>query len=183
MGNWFTTWLENIGRMRVIPDRDGKGDYIRRYYLIFPQRKEGEDSDFRPFNLFLHNILLSDEDYFHDHPWWYIAIILKGGYYEHTPKGTFWRGPGSIRFSPATGLHHLELPKNSNGKCWTLFFHGPKQRTWGFIDPVSHLWVKHREWLEKRRKQATQKDEANLDADVAEQKELILTWEKEFGEL
>ena len=29
------------------------------------------------------------------------ALILKGGYWEHTPQGKFWRGPGSASFRKA----------------------------------------------------------------------------------
>lgn len=157
----FGEFLKRNGRMRIIPDRSGGGDYIHRYYLIFMDSLQGvppmraPDAGWqKPFNLFLHNILMSDEEYFHDHPWWYIALILKGGYHEHTPTGTFWRGPGSIRFSPANSLHHLELPKDHNGNCWTLFFHGPRVREWGFIDPLTQLWIRWDIWIERKRQKA-----------------------------
>ena len=47
-----------------------------------------------PFNIFLHKILKSDLGDLHDHYWSYFTIILKGGYWETTENGRFWRGPG-----------------------------------------------------------------------------------------
>lgn len=79
----------------------------------------------------VHHILRSDYDRaLHDHPWWYITIILKGGYWEVTPKGTKWYGPGRIRFARAKSQHRLVVPKGED--AWTLFIHGPKSRDWGF---------------------------------------------------
>ena len=165
-GNWFTRWLERKGRLRVIPDRDGIRDYMYRYYLIFGRSNSLNADDNRLFNLFLHNILLSDEEVYHDHPWWYIALILKGGYYEHTPNGVFWRGPGSIRFAKANSLHYVKLPQDepwfgvpnlrrpNKDETWTLFFHGPRQRKWGFIDPISKSWVDWETWIKARRASA-----------------------------
>ena len=78
-----------------------------------------------PFNITLHKVLVSDEPTLHDHPWSWGAIILKGGYWEHTPQGKFWRGPGHIRFRTAKDLHWLELAKDSEGNnipCWSIFF-------------------------------------------------------------
>ena len=49
------------------------------------------------------------------------ALILKGGYWEHTPQGKFWRGPG-LRFRKAEDLHWLELAKDKDGKNILLEF-------------------------------------------------------------
>lgn len=164
MGNLLLEWLEKNERKRIIPDRDGKGEYMHRYYLMFRDTLTHVPTEQRkkfPFNLFLHKIMLSDEDYHHDHPWWYVVIILKGGYWEYTPQGKFWRGPGSIRFAKATQLHHVELRKDENGKeipNWSLFFHGPRQREWGFIDPKTNAWVRWDIYLERRKQKAKESD-------------------------
>ena len=59
---------------------------------------------------------MSDEPTLHNHPWNWGALIVKGGYWEHTPNGKFWRGPGSFRFRKSEDLHYLELAKDKDGK-------------------------------------------------------------------
>lgn len=100
------------------------------------------------FNLSLHNILRSDnDDALHDHPWlFYLTIILTGGYWEHTPKGRFWRGPGSVLFRWGTTRHRLELDP-SKGETWTLFTMGPHIREWGFCDMAGMWWIRWFEYL------------------------------------
>lgn len=103
--------------------------YMLRWWII-PRN--------RWFNIYLHQIRKSDDDRaLHDHPWANCSIVLKGGYNEVTPKGTFWRRPGSIVFRRATARHRLELPVRNGGinYCWTLFITGPWQRSWGFWCP------------------------------------------------
>lgn len=92
--------------------------YMHRWYII-PRN--------RWFNIYLHNMKRDDDDVgLHDHPWWNISIVLKGGYWEVTPKypelirysrsphiyqvhKRLWRRPGSIIFRRATDAHRLEL--------------------------------------------------------------------------
>ena len=119
---------------RIIKDRDGVRDYLIRYYLLFKNQFN------YPFNVFLHKILLSDNDaHLHNHPWVYATLILKGGYHEETPDGTFWRAPGHFRLKLFNDYHRLILPKDASGNeipCWTLFFVGKKHRTeskWYFM--------------------------------------------------
>ena len=97
-------------RKRIIFDRGGTIPYLVRYYVFLKDRKNF------PFNITLHKVLESDEPQLHDHPWDWGALILKGGYWEHTPQGKFWRGPGSLRFRKAEDLHWLELAKDKDGK-------------------------------------------------------------------
>jgi hypothetical protein len=95
-----------------------------------------------PFNVTVHKIVKSDDPVFHDHPWPYTTIILKGGYWEHTPvfddEGTIcaqsskWRGPGSIISRSANEFHWLELDPKV-GPATTLFIMGQQQRDWGFL--------------------------------------------------
>ena len=93
-------------RKRVILDRNNTSEYLVRYYLFIKDRKSF------PFNITLHKILMSDEPTLHNHPWNWGALIVKGGYWEHTPNGKFWRGPGSFRFRKSEDLHYLELEKD-----------------------------------------------------------------------
>lgn len=141
--------LEKLGRKRIIYDREGRFPYMYRYYLIFPDKTtDDEKARLIPFNLMLHKICLSDPDDLHDHPWWYATLILKGGYWEITQKGKFWRRPGHFRISSPQSLHRIEIPEGSDGS-WSLFFRGPKIREWGFIQ--NGKWTEHKDYLEARK--------------------------------
>jgi hypothetical protein len=141
--------LNKLGRERIIYDRENTAPYMHRYYLLFKDKvNEQENAREIPFNLMLHKICLSDPDDLHDHPWWYATLILKGGYWEITPQGKFWRGPGHFRVSSPESLHRIELPDGSSS--WSLFLRGTKIRQWGFIQDGQ--WIPHRQYLEKRKK-------------------------------
>jgi hypothetical protein len=101
--------------------------YLRRWWVI-PRNPV--------FNIYLHHILRPDEEVFHDHPWWNMSIVLKGMYYETTPKGRFLRRAGSVVFRYAKALHSLAP---LSGGCWSLFITGPRFRTWGFACPKG--WI------------------------------------------
>ena len=96
-------------RKRTIYDRTGKIPYLVRWYIFLKDRKSF------PFNITLHKVLVSDEPVLHDHPWNWGALIIKGGYWEHTPEGKHWRGPGSLRWRKSDSLHYLELAKDKDG--------------------------------------------------------------------
>lgn len=151
---FFHDFFNKRGRYRLIPDRRTGADYMHRYYLLFRDRKQF------PFNITLHKIVRSDDPIMHDHPWPYLTIVLKGGYWEHTPlitkdgrnigDTTKWRGPGSIIWRKAKELHWLELDNDT--PATTLFFMGPQQREWGFVVKDNRgrdKWVKWTEFLKK----------------------------------
>jgi len=163
MFNWFLNYLEKKGRKLTIYDREDKLPYLNRYYILFPDSVKRERTDI-PFNVFLHQFMKSDDDYaWHDHPWdWYFTLILKGGYWEHTPAGTKWRGPGTFKFikmktrhfddfqpenglGPSNDAHWLEVP--NPGKTWTLFIRGRKNREWGFIEFKTKKWTQWKQFL------------------------------------
>ena len=102
------------------PDYDKAEPFMVRYYLLFRKRPK-----WFPLNILLHKILKSDLGDLHDHYWSYITIILKGGYWESTENGTFWRGPGYIGFRKATDRHSLKIPKGK--PAWTLLLAGPNK--------------------------------------------------------
>jgi len=113
-------------RWRIIPAGTSKDNvpYIGRYSFIFNRK-------IAPFNIFLHKIFLSDSDDMHDHPWSFVSIILKGGYWEYSEYGKKWRGVGSIAYRPAERFHRIEL--DNNKPVWTLCFVGPFKRNWNFL--------------------------------------------------
>lgn len=145
--------------------------YMERFWLI-PYIGSGSERDIgcgpvswlrRPiariaqlFNISIrvHHILRSDDDRaFHDHPWPYLTIILKGGYWEIQPcfsSGIYqgdtkaWRGAGSILLRKANSWHRLEVEPNID--CWTLFSTGKYKQSWGFlVSPKAK--VHYREFL------------------------------------
>jgi len=150
---FFHRLMVKLDRYRLIPDRTTGEDYLHRYYLFLKDRKNF------PFNVTLHKIVRSDDPIMHDHPWAYTTIVLKGGYWEHTPvfdaygkafaEFQTWRGPGSIIHRKANEYHWLELDE-SVGPATTLFFMGRQQREWGFLVQAKkglHRWVKWTDYL------------------------------------
>ena len=138
--NFLFNLLERLDRKRVIMERTDNTPYLTRYYLFLKDRK------WFPFNVFLHNFHKGDLDDLHDHPWPYFTLILRGGYWEHTPKGKFWRRPGHFRFSSPKSLHRIELEPGI--EPWTLFVPGPKLREWGFIKDGA--WIQHEQYLKEK---------------------------------
>lgn len=113
--DWF-----QFNRLVVIRREDNGEPYlIRRTFISFGKW----------FSIKYHQILLSDDVCPHDHPWPFLTIILKGGYYEWTPVEQYdsgkmegnhvavdgvlevkkWHGAGSIMYRPASWRHRLEL--------------------------------------------------------------------------
>lgn len=81
-------------------------------------------------SLRVHHWLGPDDDRaFHDHPWPFITLVLKGGYEDRNPDGTDRLRAGSVRYRPA--LHrHTVVPGKSG--AWTFMVTGNRARTWGF---------------------------------------------------
>ncbi len=150
----FLSWLERHDRKRVILDRQSNEPYLERYYLFL------KDRDRFPFNVFLHRFLKSDPDDVHDHPWPYVTVILKGGYWEWTPEFDstgkkineirHWCSPGHFRSCRATSYHRIEL--DPAVECWTLFMPGPQKREWGFLvtEKSQDRWIHNDEYLASR---------------------------------
>jgi hypothetical protein len=78
----------------------------------------------------VHHWLGSDDDRaFHDHPWWFLTFVVKGGYTDKTPDGDEILRAPAIRFRPALHQHTVTYMP---GGAWTVLVTGPKARTWGF---------------------------------------------------
>jgi hypothetical protein len=105
----------------------------------------------RWLNIYLHKFMRDDDDRaLHDHPWWFVSVMLWGRYLETRDQvidGDVFvmerrrddvRRCGSIAFRRATDRHRVTLAKDIDGKpipCWTLVLTGPKVREWGFWCP------------------------------------------------
>ena len=117
------------------PDYQNAEPFVIRYYPLFRHRPK-----WFPFNIFIHKLLKSDLGDLHDHYWSYITIILKGGYWETTEKGTFWRNPGYIGFRRYNHKHSIKIPNDK--WAWTLLLVGPKRRAKSHSKYVKNHWFK-----------------------------------------
>lgn len=139
---WFRILLSGKPH-QIIQDNDTlNSPYMLRWYLI-PRNHH--------INVYLHKFLRDDiDEALHDHPWWFVSIILRGGYIEYgeTEDGkltvkcrtaiTDWRSPWwhrSVAYRLATHRHRIALPHTRDGgrePCWTVIITGRNSRTWGF---------------------------------------------------
>src|SRR5688572_1995771 len=111
-------------RKKIIT-RDNGDPYLIRYYLLKTKY----------IRIVLHRILLSDDDCLHDHPWNFISLILKGGYFEkfEDVNGNIkykWYGVFSLLFRKAEWKHSLRLAPGKRALTLVLMF--KYKREWGF---------------------------------------------------
>lgn len=129
------------------------GDYMRRWWLVRYNR--------RGLAVRVHEILRSDRDpHMHDHPWPFVSVVLRGGYWEWRPRALLggvpvdsavratWHGPGSVLFRRHDDWHRLDVDP-AVGPAVTLFVTGRYRHTWGFA--VGGAKVPHGEYLRARR--------------------------------
>lgn len=102
---------------------------IGRYgHLLFFRYKLWE---FKLFKIRLHQMFNADPELMlHDHPWWYISIILSGGYGETSSNGFKYYHAGSVLFRKASWKHRLSTVDRGT---WTLVIHGKAKNKWGFF--------------------------------------------------
>lgn len=144
--------------------------FVRFFEKILITRDDGTPYMYRNtlvsfgkwFSIKLHRLVANDDPCDHDHPWGFLTIILRGGYYEWTPmeqkergeviristgsdgifEGKRWHGPGSILYRPATWRHRLQLLEEGEGNfipATTLVFTGRVMRRWGFFTRLGWL--------------------------------------------
>lgn len=116
----------------------------------------------------IHCTVASDDSRaFHDHPWDFASIIVKGAYRELRPLRVVtddhdgaivwcprpdepgrvvdrvYRAP-ALNVKRAADLHVLDVER---GPVWSLFFTRPKTRSWGFAGPFG--WIGWRTFDER----------------------------------
>lgn len=152
---------------RVIMDLARTSPYLVRWSLSLPFG----------LSLKLHLILRPDDDRCaHDHPWWFVRIILWGGYWEEWSRDSGdsddrlriigrshrkpWRpwAPWRFYYCGHDFSHRItELPR---GRSWTLVLCGRRSRDWGFYTRtgwmawrafVSAAWSQRVLWCEDGR--------------------------------
>lgn len=92
----------------------------------------------------VHHWLSHDDDRaFHDHPWWFFTLVVKGGYTDVSPGGDDYLMAPAVRFRRA---QHRHTVYPAPGGCWTVLVTGRPLRAWGFWwDGVK--FVKANKWF------------------------------------
>lgn len=104
-------WGERLGRPEC--------PYLQRWAIVLGL-----------FSIRVHHFYRSDDERaYHDHPWWFVTLVLKGGYTDVSDKGDDHLRPGSVRFRRALHQHTV---RTDPGGVWTIILTGPNLRTWGF---------------------------------------------------
>jgi hypothetical protein len=130
---WFKKYLESRPCLTAFNDTEQREPRQHTHFILFPSN--------RSFNVTLNQILDRPEWYkgvLHNHPWFNISIILKGGYWEKSEKGVKWYRPGSIIFRSAKKYHSIWI--EDGREAWTLFIHGPVTKRFDFMqdgEPVN----------------------------------------------
>lgn len=153
----------SAGLDHTLDDPD-EADYMERYWL-FNAYERIDGKHVSPIgwlpSIRIHRIKKSDDDRaLHDHPWKFVTVILKGGYYEVRPiysdwycfvgdstevvtqryqsgESIKWHGPGSILVRRHTDFHRLIVPEG--GEAWTMFCTGKYMHKWGFMHDGSKM--------------------------------------------
>ena len=95
------------------------------------------------FSIRLHHWISSDDQrYAHDHPWWFITIVLRGGYTDVTEHSEEDLPAGSVRIRRALHLHKVRVWP---GGCWSILITGRQRRRWGF--QVGKKWKKSNKYF------------------------------------
>ena len=82
------------------------------------------------FSIRIHHFIRSDDKrFFHDHAWWFLTFVLKGGYDDVSTEGRDTLTRFSFRFRKAEHQHYVEVGPEG---CWTILLTGPSIRKWGY---------------------------------------------------
>lgn len=122
--------------------------YMNRWWLFSKGRKKSQ------VRARIHHICTPDYDrHYHDHPWSFVSIVLKGWYKEARPESiepyftrdygeseasTYTlRKAGSVAYRRASDRHRIT--EVSEGGVWTLVIVWPKIQWWGFYTPKGKI--------------------------------------------
>ncbi len=106
-------WAERMGE-------DKENPYLIRWTFILFN-----------YSIRIHHWLGSDESrYFHDHPWAFFSILIRGSYANVTPNGSKEVSAPFIWHSKATDRHYLDIPPSG---AWTILLCGKPSHKWGFF--------------------------------------------------
>jgi hypothetical protein len=134
-------WAPKLFRTQLNIKRNfGTTRYLDRFYVF--GRMGRVCREWLPVNVYIHRISSSDADVFHNHPGWFLSIILSGGYVEVRrlkgeiyPTDRRWKRftAGMVNIIGRNTFHYL-TGISEERPCWTLVFTGPALgRKWGFL--------------------------------------------------
>lgn len=133
--------ISSYCRCRIINGAD-QTPYLERYHLLK-----------LPFNyqVYLHRFVASDPGRgLHNHPWESaFALILSGKYEEIRMADTSNNymlktrvlSSGHFNWINGSVFHRINLIDSK--EVWTLFIHGPKARSWGFLQRRKQRYAFH----------------------------------------
>lgn len=99
-------------------------DYLRRLRIIQTPW----------FAVYLHRIGTPDSrPTLHDHPWNFVAFVLRGGYVERRGYDGIDHRIRRVNLKRAEDLHWIDALKRT--PTWTLVLTGRRRREWGYVDP------------------------------------------------
>jgi hypothetical protein len=77
---------------------------------------------------------------FHDHPWPFVSLILRGGYIEVRPESGE-RTVRRVNIMRLTDCHYIE--RLLREPTWSLMFVGRRRKKWGYIrpTPTGYTWT------------------------------------------
>lgn len=146
-GTWERSVHKPMWRRLTLRRADGQV-YLDRWAI-------GHD---RIGGIMLHRMTAPDPGVdLHDHPWWFLSVVLWGGYTEEraetrqapelamlaeamptVSRGVPTRRPwGSARTMRMDECHRIVALDRRT--CWTLVVKGPRRRRWGFYLPTGYM--------------------------------------------
>jgi hypothetical protein len=108
-------------KLLTIGERLGRAEcpYLRRWVI-----------DLWLFSVRVHHWIGSDDPrYYHDHPWPYVTLVVRGSYLDRSPAGDVELKAPMIAFRRSGHRHTVQV---AAGGCWTVMLAGPEIRRWGF---------------------------------------------------
>jgi len=128
-------------RCRIINGPD-QSPYLERYHLLK-----------MPFGyqLYLHRFVDSDPGRgLHNHPWNSALSMVLCGEYEEVRMANAGNDhqistrrlkAGRLNWINGSVFHRINL--TGNNETWTLFLHGPKAKSWGFLQTIQNRYAFH----------------------------------------
>ena len=113
--------LRDVDRFRSVGI--GSGESILANRTVIRRSAEG--------CIYVHEWLRSDPDDLHDHPWDFVSIVLRVGYWEQMESERLWRPPGSMVLRKAQERHRVEIDR-AGPRPLSMIVTGPEIREWGF---------------------------------------------------
>jgi hypothetical protein len=113
----------------VIPSFDDDAVYLTRWRIVQTPWAA----------VYLHRLTAPDSrPTLHDHPWKFLALVLRGGYVERRLNPTTMTVNESHRIRRVNRMRTCDahaIVTLTRNPTWTLLLVGPRQRTWGYWEP------------------------------------------------